>query len=107
MSGSQFFLHESNAGYYCVKLIDDIAEFLSIGVSPQLQGQGIGFVMCSHMIEHCKINGVQKIFLEVSVQNFKAISLYKKLGFFVIDLRKQYYNDGMDAYTMQLTLGLF
>lgn len=42
---------------------------------------------------------VELITLEVSVDNVKAINLYKKFGFEVVNIRKKYYN-GTDAYLM-------
>ena len=40
------------------------------------------------------------IFLEVSIQNEKAINFYKKNSFEIINTRKKYYN-GIDAYVMK------
>ncbi len=46
------------------------------------------------------INEGKSITLEVSVENAKAIKLYTKFGFEVINIRKGYYN-GIDAYLME------
>ena len=42
--------------------------------------------------------------LEVSRDNLPAIALYRKLGFRESGLRKKYYPDGSDAYTMRMRI---
>ncbi|MFP4604286.1 MAG: GNAT family N-acetyltransferase [Bacteroidales bacterium] len=51
-----------------------------IGVLPELQNKGYGTLLTRRSIQHAKAKGYQ-IKLEVSADNTKAISLYKKLGF--------------------------
>lgn len=51
-----------------------------IGVLPEFQNKGYGTILTLRSIKHAKDKGYQ-IKLEVSTDNTKAISLYKKLGF--------------------------
>ena len=44
---------------------------------------------------------VERIFLEVAVDNDPAIHFYKKLGFEVLNTIKSFYSDGTSAYAMQ------
>ena len=44
--------------------------------------------------------GVQEYYLEVRVSNSPAISLYRRLGYFIAQIIKGYYHDGEDAYLM-------
>ena len=43
---------------------------------------------------------IERVILEVRVDNYSAIRLYKKLGFNIIHTRKNYYND-IDGYVME------
>ena len=48
----------------------------------------------------------ENITLEVRVSNVAAISLYKKYGFIIANIRKSYYSDNHeDAYLMIKPLG--
>ena len=42
------------------------------------------------------------IYLEVKKNNIKALSMYSKLNFEIVSIRKSYYTDGSDAINMQL-----
>ncbi len=42
--------------------------------------------------------------LEVSRNNLPAMALYRKLGFKESGIRRGYYPDGSDAYTMRLRI---
>jgi len=55
--------------------------FLSlIGVKPYFQGRGVDKSLLEAVLEIAKTKGMKKMRLEVSVENFAAISLYKKYG---------------------------
>ena len=57
------------------------------------------------MINICRSNGVEDIFLEVRESNVSARALYVKLGFAEIGKRKKYYsNPTEDAILMKLSL---
>lgn len=70
-----------------------------IAVKKENQHQGIATKMVNYFIDNYTKKG-DKIFLEVAENNEKAIKLYEKLGFTIINRRKKYYN-GIDAYVMQ------
>lgn len=74
-------------------------EIHTIGVDPHYQGQGIGRRMMSDLLDFAGPDGV--VFLEVRIDNAAAIALYESLGFVQIGLRKRYYRNGADAYTMR------
>ena len=48
--------------------------------------------------------GKTSIHLEVSVENERAIALYKHLGFEIKETIKTYYHSGDDAYVMEKDL---
>ena len=56
-------------------------ELSKMGVSPAVQGKGIGKLLGQHIIEKAKQLGAKKIFLESNRKLAPALSLYKKLGF--------------------------
>ncbi len=56
-------------------------ELVKMGVSPKVQGMGIGKLLGQHIIEKAWEMGAKAIFLESNRVLAPAISLYKKLGF--------------------------
>jgi len=50
------------------------------GISPELQGKGLGKILLQESIKFAKQLGLQ-VKLEVHRSNYKAIKLYKKYGF--------------------------
>lgn len=78
------------------------AEILSIAVSKKYQGLGVSKLLLDDFIKYSKLNGIEKIFLEVKENNKIAISLYTKFGFKKISQRKQYYSNGTNADIMML-----
>lgn len=78
-------------------------EIHTIGVDPDHQGQGIGRRMMMDLLEFAGPDGV--VFLEVRTDNEPAIALYESLGFVRMGVRKRYYRNGADAYTMRRAAG--
>ncbi len=74
-------------------------EIHTIGVDPDYQGRGIGRQMMTDLLDFAGPDGV--VFLEVRTDNIPAIGLYESLGFVQIGMRKRYYRNGADAYTMR------
>ncbi len=78
---------------------------ISIGVLPHARRIGIGYNMLLRAIRVLKYKySASEVYLEVRVSNEPAISLYKKLGFTIVNIIKKYYHDGEDAYLMARTL---
>lgn len=75
------------------------AELNYIYVDPNYRKQHIASTLMDDMFRNCQKSGVNSIDLEVNVSNEKAINLYKKYGFKIVNIRKNYYN-GFDAYVM-------
>ena len=84
------FIHYTKL-YNSVDLVDII-------VSEEYQNQLIGSTLIDFIITN--LSADDKIYLEVNTNNKKAINLYQKFGFKVINIRKNYY--GLDdAYVME------
>lgn len=73
-------------------------EVHTIGVDPAHQGRGIGRRLLADLLDYAD-GGV--VHLEVRTDNAAAIALYRDVGFVEAGLRKRYYRNGADAYTMR------
>lgn len=89
-------------GYALGRVVADEAELLKICVVAEWRNRGIAEKMLSGLLEKMREKGAAACFLEVRSKNSPAISLYEKLGFEKIALRKDYYPDD-DAVVMKLS----
>lgn len=73
-------IHGYTSDIYC---FSHVIGGLTIAVSPNQQGQGLGYTIFEQFIEHTKINNpkITRIELMVRQSNSRAINLYQKLGF--------------------------
>lgn len=71
--------------------IFETAELLYICVDTAKQGRGVAYKLLKYSINHLARKEVKEILLEVDINNTKAISLYKKVNFIEVSLRKNYY----------------
>ena len=95
---------ESNKilGFIGIWIILGEGDITNIAVHPEFRKLGIGEKLLSSMIELCDSLNCNIINLEVRSSNLPAISLYKKLNFLEVGLRKGYYEDNKeDAILMQ------
>ncbi len=92
------------AGFLFGEIIYEDASILLLAVKKEHQGKGYGKLLLKTFIDICRKEKVEKISLEVSLENKKAINLYKKSGFKEIGIRRRYYKDGTDALLMELKI---
>ncbi len=93
------------AGYVIFWQIGDEAQINNVAVHPDFQGQGLGELAMRYVLGRLKENGVHFVSLEVRVSNQRALALYRKLGFSILGVRKEYYSRPVeDAYVMGLVL---
>lgn len=107
---SKLFVYEEEgiiAGMFDVWITFEIAQIANIATSPTFQRQGIGQKMMDELIAYCEEKACENITLEVRVSNEKAINFYQKNDFVICHVRKNYYEDGEDAYLMMKELGGF
>lgn len=96
---------ETIAGFAVFYLTPPESELPDIVVAESFRGQGLGQSLLEQSIQALKAQGIETIFLEVRVSNTPARSLYTKLGFEQIGIRKYFYSDPIeDAICMSLTL---
>lgn len=88
-------------GFYIASHVLDEVEIFTIAVDRAYKNRGIASELLAHLIDISKGTGIRQIWLEVSTKNAAAISLYKKFGFEIMGIRKNYYQKlGEDAYNM-------
>jgi ribosomal-protein-alanine N-acetyltransferase len=77
---------------YCVLFpaVDEL-HLLNITVSPKLRKLGLGTRIMAAIEGVAAQQNIPRILLEVRPSNFGALSLYQKLGYEQIGLRKNYY----------------
>ncbi len=91
---------------YCLSwLIYDEIHILKVAVDEKFRNQGIGSEMIVKTLEHFIPKGATHAVLEVRLDNYGARSLYEKLGFEDLRIRRNYYSEtGEDALVMGLDL---
>jgi ribosomal-protein-alanine N-acetyltransferase len=70
----------------------------NVAVSRKWQRQGIGSFILDQISELFK--DTELSYLEVRESNYAAINLYKKHGFEILYIRKEYYSNGENAFVM-------
>ena len=79
---------------YCVLLCTgEEADITNVCTAPVARGKGVATEMLTVLMEEGLSRGVKEFFLEVREGNVPARSLYTKLGFEEIGLRKNYYEE--------------
>lgn len=76
----------------------------SLAIAPEYQGQGLSRRLMRHVIAAAQQVNAQGMRLEVNTHNQAAYNLYLQFGFEPLKLLPFYYQDGSDAYRMQLIL---
>ncbi|MDO4610443.1 ribosomal protein S18-alanine N-acetyltransferase [Corynebacterium sp.] len=74
-------------------------EILTVAVAPELRGRGLGRRLTEALLAAAD-EDPGPVFLEVRTDNAPAIALYESLGFGRMGVRRRYYADGADAWTM-------
>lgn len=69
----------------------DEADITNVAVAEEYRGQGIGCAMLTELMQRGSARGIERFTLEVRVSNLAARSLYRKLGFVSVGIRKNFY----------------
>ena len=97
------FLLKTSYGFLLADLLVDEVEILTIAVSPDYQGQKLGRALMTKLDDFGTYRKVIKASLEVALDNFSAISMYKAFNFQKIAIRERYFkkeNGSVDALMM-------
>jgi ribosomal-protein-alanine N-acetyltransferase len=80
------------------------ADVLTVGVVPEHRGQGIAKALMALITDWAKAQRSTAMMLEVKTDNSAAIGLYESLGYAKLNVRKDYFGQGLDAQVMRLEL---
>ncbi len=92
------------SGYIVYRVLFESFEILNLAVSLSARGLGYGKLMVRKVVDQAIRQGAKKIILEVRKSNQAAIQLYQKTGFETVQVRKNFYSNGEEAYHMELKL---
>lgn len=96
---------ERVVGYIIYWHIGEDVQINNVAVHPDVRGKGVGEALLRFVIEKVRDKGATFISLEVRMSNAAAQALYRKLGFDVLGVRKNYYtNPDEHALLMGLML---
>lgn len=88
-------------GYAGLWTVLDEGQITNIALRKICRGQGYGELLLRVLMEAAWKKDITHIFLEVRTSNFSALRLYRKLGYTVLGIRKEYYSEPLeDAYIM-------
>ena len=97
---------DSIVGYIGMYISFDEGDITNVAVSPVHRKKGYGEALVVKAKAVAKAKQLEMILLEVRVSNEPAISLYKKMGFEELGLRKNFYEHPVeDAIIMKCPLG--
>ena len=85
-------------GFITATDLKETCDILSLVVDPKYRNKMVATNLLDYLISELDEN-LKLITLEVASKNIAAIKLYEKLGFEVVNVRKNYYKDD-DAYLM-------
>lgn len=92
-------------GYITYSTVLDEVQIANIAVHPDFRKMGIGQKLLDVLLEISQKEDAAIITLEVRESNIPAVSLYKKCGYEVVGVRKNYYtNPTENAILMNLYL---
>ncbi len=98
---SRVFVYEENnrvIGFLHITILYEVVDIINIVVDENYRNQKIASNLLDHMMSDLTTD-TKIITLEVNVTNEAAINLYKKFGFEIVNIRKNYY-DNEDGYLM-------
>jgi len=96
---------EKILGYIIGHPEDGSALLISMAIDPNFRRKGIGRKLLNTLLDHFQKKKIKEIILHVRTKNKPAINFYEKMGFKTIEIVKNHYQNGEDAYLMEKTLG--
>lgn len=84
------------AGYVGIWFVVDEGHITNVAVHSDYRGRKIGDKLIQELVKLCKDSGIVSMTLEVRVSNVVAQGLYKKYGFKIAGIRKEYYSDNKE-----------
>ncbi len=94
------------AGYTVFWIVFDECTIQNVTVNLEYRGLQFGTKIVRLVIDEAMHANCKKVLLEVRKYNDAAIKLYQKAGFFIEHIKKGFYQNGEDAYSMALFLSI-
>lgn len=91
-------------GFVLARGVAGEAEILTITVAPDWQGHGLGRKLMDAVLSKAHRDRIESVFLEVDETNRPALALYRRLGFFQVGGRPDYYRDPSGRKTAALVM---
>ena len=92
-------------GHATASVVADIAELQRIAVDPAHRRTGLASDLLAAVVAVAKLEGADRLLLEVREDNAGAIAFYAARGFVEVDRRRRYYRDGTTAVVMRRGIG--
>ena len=92
-------------GYYGFWVMFEDCDITKVSIRKEFQGMKLSNILIEDCFKRVVSLGCCKINLEVRVDNYKAINLYRKHGFEDVYIRKDYYGKGEDALILVKEVG--
>ena len=89
-------LDDKIVGYVGVWFVVDEGHITNVAVHSDYRGKKVGDKLVKQMVELCKENNIVAMTLEVRASNIVAQNLYRKYGFKMGGIRKEYYSDNKE-----------
>lgn len=83
---------------------DGIGHITTIGVAPEHRRRGLARRLLVHTEESLRKRNINTISLEVRADNLPAQTLYRQLGYAIVQRLPKYYNSGDDGFLMVKSL---
>lgn len=90
-------------GFVIYMKIYERAEIIDIIIDPLFRKKGYGYELLKSAIKDISLSNCNNVTLEVNCNNNDAITLYKKINFEIVAVRKKYYGSE-DGYLMKKDL---
>ncbi|MBK8782040.1 MAG: GNAT family N-acetyltransferase [Anaerolineales bacterium] len=83
------------------RLEENIAELKRLWLLEEYHGQRIGYQVVSQLLDFARAHGYEKVRLQTSQKQERAVRFYTRLGFYEIPS----YRESMDDISMEVSLG--
>lgn len=83
------------------RLDESTAELKRLWLLEEYHSKGIGYQVVAHLLDFARSKNYERILLQTSPEQTRAISFYKRLGFYEINC----YNNKPDEISMEMRIG--
>lgn len=97
----EVWLNDDLTAYAVVSVLYDLAELQRLGVRPDARRSGAATRLLRDLAVELRGRRVERIVLEVRVDNVGAHAFYDRIGFHELSQRPSYYADGTDACVLE------